>query len=681
MQRYIDLFQRARQKPLRYLVWKGTDLLRQRLRRWWERNGGYELSDRHFLRLLRCQSAAEAIATYLNPDRARFFVAPDSKAHIASLVRELDPEGAEETVRRAQAVLRHEVDLLGSGPVSLGSRIDWHCDFKTGRRWPVTHFAAIEYNNLDEPSDVKVPWELSRGHQLVTLGRAWCLTGNEEYPREFAAQIESWLAENPTAMGVNWACTMDVAIRAVNWIWAAFLMRDAELPEAFWLRLLKALYQHGRFITNHLEYSDVNGNHYLADGAGLVYLGLLFRDLPEGQRWLDKGREIVHGEVFKQVFPDGVDFEMATAYHRLCTELFLSPFLWELRCGLPVPQPVLERLRAMLEYIRHYTRPDGTAPNIGDADDGRLHVLGNQPIQDHRYLLAIGAVLFNDSDLKAAADRFWEEALWMTGTAGYDAFQALPQGSRPSSRAFDDGGFFIMREKNYHLIVDCGDIGLAGRGGHGHNDVLSFELAAGRPVIVDPGAYTYTADWQAREKFRSTAFHNTVQVDGQEINRLGGKGKMWTMYPDARPIVRAWESTPAQDRFVGEHTGYTRLPDPVRHVREIIFAKQPVRWEITDTLTGTAAHSLKGYFHLHPEVQVIAGDSCYILSGPGRVSLKLEWKGPEDIVWSVEDGWYSPSYGVRQPTKVLVWNWAGVLPANITVMLQPLSEAEGENPQ
>src|SRR5690349_8282745 len=45
------------------------------------------------------------------------------------------PQTCHETVASANRILRHEFDLLGSGPVHLGARIDWQRDFKTGKKW------------------------------------------------------------------------------------------------------------------------------------------------------------------------------------------------------------------------------------------------------------------------------------------------------------------------------------------------------------------------------------------------------------------------------------------------------------------------------------------------------------------------------------------------------------------
>jgi Heparinase II/III-like protein/Heparinase II/III N-terminus len=74
---------------------------------------------------------------------------------------------------------------------------------------------------------------------------------------------------------------------------------------------------------------------------------------------------------------------------------------------------------------------------------------------------------------------------------------AEPGGERSAS--FPDGGYFTQRsgweEDARFLIFDCGPLG---DGGHGHYDLLSVEVCAGgRPLIVDPGRFTYADDTSA----------------------------------------------------------------------------------------------------------------------------------------------------------------------------------------
>ena len=124
----------------------------------------------------------------------------------------------------AAAAVRHEFDLLGSGVKALGSTLPWLDDFKTGRHYPLQYCRDIEYMELDKPTDVKVPWELSRCQHFTALGQAYWLTGDERYAAEYRAEIEDWIAANPFAYSVNWACAMDVALRAVSWIWGFYFM-------------------------------------------------------------------------------------------------------------------------------------------------------------------------------------------------------------------------------------------------------------------------------------------------------------------------------------------------------------------------------------------------------------------------------------------------------------------------
>src|SRR5947208_582710 len=120
-----------------------------------------------------------------------------------------------------------------------------------------------------------------------------------------------------------------------------------------------------------------------------------------------------------------------------------------------------------------------------------------------------------------------------------------------------------MRGPRDHVFIDCGSVGFGGRGGHGHNDALSFEAwLDAQLVISDSGAYVYTSDYRARNRFRATAAHNTPIIDGAEQNRFIRPEYLWLLRDDARPELSEWR-VGARDRFRGSHTGYRRLGRPV----------------------------------------------------------------------------------------------------------------------
>jgi heparinase II/III-like protein len=663
--RWAALARKAVRRPPRYVLWRLGQEVRRQARRPWSRVRPRLLTDHALVRLAGGASLDdvwEAVA------REPFFVAPAAREEGSRRFLDTFPSAKREILEAAEAVLAHELDLLGSGRVRLGSSLPWHDDFKTGRRWPLRYACDIDYNELDRPSDVKVPWELSRCQHFTLLGQAYWLTGDERFAREYVAEVLDWTERNPWGYGVNWACTMDVALRAISWLWGFYYLAGSAACRSprFRSTLLRSLYLHGEFVAANLERSDVNGNHYLTDAVGLVFLGCAFRRTRAGRRWLALGQAIVFAEIESQVTDDGVDFEMSTAYHRLVLEAFLSAVLLLRLAGEAIPPPVWTRLGRMHEFVAAYTKPDGSAPLIGDADDGRIQKLGVQAIGDHRYLLSTGAVLFGRGDFKQAAGRFWEESFWLLGPDAVEAYAALaPSDAPPASTAFPAGGFYVMRGPRAHLIVDCGEVGLRGRGGHGHNDILSFELfLGGMNVVTDCGAYAYTGSRQWRNRFRGTAFHNTLQVDGEELNRFVDDDELWRLRYDAVPGDVTWRPGPGADYFRGSHRGYARLREPVAHTREILLHRMAGRVAIRDTVVGAGGHRLVWRFHLDPALTAsVEGDGVRLTRGPLAVWF---WPiaRPGASALRIEDGWVSPSYGVKLATSVIVIDTTTAVPAS-----------------
>jgi uncharacterized heparinase superfamily protein len=636
-------------------------LARARARRWRLQHQRGELSDAAFERALGGVPVEQVFERFV---QQRFFVDPAEARRRARLLAERYPQLAARTRASAERTLAHIFDLLGSGPVQLGQRIDWHTDFRSGIPFVRDGLEADHDSlRLDEPCDVKVPWELSRCHHWVTLGRAYALDQDPRYAREFVAQLAAWLDDNPWPYGVNWGRAMEAAVRAVNWLWAAALFADApEFTPFLKRRLLKSLLQHGRHIAGNLEYSDNNGNHYLSNGVGLLFLGVLLPELADAADWRRTGFGIVWGEIERQVYGDGVDFEQGIGYQGLVLEFWYSCILLCERNGIEVPPRVRERTARMFDFVRAYTRPDGTFPQIGDNDDGRLAGLDDEPPGSHQRHLAVGGAMLQRGDLLAAAGEAVETAVWLCGPDVLD----LPRTPvEPASQAFPAGGFYVLRAPDAVMVVDAGEVGMRGIGGHGHNDVLSFDLwAAGAPLLVDSGTYTYSRDAAARQALRSTAAHNALRLDGQETSRLGSGRWLWRIENDAQPTVHTWTSDASCDLLDAAHDGYGRLPRPVIHRRRIRFDKQRRAWWIEDSLEGSGEHLVELFFH--PGVPPCVEDGALRLSAP-RADLWLF--GPAGTRLHQEPGWISRGYGQRQPATVLVYAVRTAVPVRLETRL------------
>jgi uncharacterized heparinase superfamily protein len=193
--------------------------------------------------------------------------------------------------------------------------------------------------------------------------------------------------------------------------------------------------------------------------------------------------------------------------------------------------------------------------------------------------------------------------------------------------------------------VRCGDTGVYGIGSHAHNDQLSFELCLGdRPLVVDPGTYSYYTDGKLRQLFRSTAFHSTLRVDGEEQNPL----PPWPRFPlGDRSRAEAIEWSPAGPTivFAGRHHGFESLPSPATHERRLELDGEERTLTVTDLVSSAGEHRLDWTFPLGACDEVsLHGDVAIAEFGATRLAIEAG-----GAALSIEDGWYSPHYGVKEP--------------------------------
>jgi hypothetical protein len=275
--------------------------------------------------------------------------------------------------------------------------VDWHLDFKSGYRWSEqTWHGHVRWGH--QPGiDIKVPWELARMQHLPQLAEAYALAmageqgfrSAETYIREFRSQVLDFIATNPPRFGVNWRCTMDVAIRVVNWLVAYDLFRSwgAAFDVPFETVFARSVCEHGLHIRQHLERNgDRRGNHYLADIGGLLFCAAYLPSSPTVDAWLIWALQELVAEVAFQFHGEGTNFEGSTSYHRLSAEIVV--FATSLVLGLPstrqailtggssqrfrFPSCYWERLEKMAEFTMHVTKPTGRVHQAGDNDSGRF---------------------------------------------------------------------------------------------------------------------------------------------------------------------------------------------------------------------------------------------------------------------------------------------------------------------
>lgn len=556
----------------------------------------------------------------------------------------------------AQLIIQNKFQTLGSDITFLGEKINWQQDFKSGRIWDKVFYTKIDSKHSTNGSDIKVPWELSRFHQAQYLAKAYLVTKDEKYSSKFFELINDWIDENPFCYGVNWNCAMEVAIRAVNWIFALHIFKNSpEFNEKLKTKIYNSLYQHGLFIRNNLEYGRRNGNHYLSDLMGLIWIGAFFFNHSFGKRWFNFAKKEIEREMLIQVYDDGVDYEKSTFYQRLVTEIFTLSLIASERIGKRFSEKFKERLHKMFEFIASYVIGD-EVPNVGDCDDGRIIKFNFfEKVSEMRNLLALGSTIFNDEFLKSKAEKNFVDVLMLLGLDGYRRYYELNVIQPPiESKIFDKGGFAVLRNQNFFIFFDFGDIGMNGWGGHGHNDILSFELAyKGKRFIVDSGTYVYTPYPEMRQKFRSTSSHNTIMVDKAEqadflnlfrIQKDFSNTKLLTFLTDRNEI----------DTIQAEHHCYSRLKNPVVVRRKIDLIKFEDKILVEDSFIGNGPNRIEIFYHFHPGVKIEKLNSFnYRLTFD---ELKIRFELPEFDGYSVkvEESLYSESYGKIESNQSLI---------------------------
>lgn len=610
--------------------------------------------------------------------------ASSRSAETARILLSEAPESLEPILAAARTVAGGTFDLLGSGPVGLGEVPDWHADFKSGKRWEKEAHSLEIFQTPDRGHDIKVPWELSRLQHLPTLGIASALSGEARFRERAVAHVASFLAENPVYRGVNWRCTMDVALRASQILAAEGYLRGAG-DERFWSNLLKALLLHARYILDNLEDGPVRGNHYLSDLAGLYLCGLGLPELREAPGWREFGRESLVSEMRRQVTVEGLDYEASLSYHAFATEMFLFPALLGAEKGDPFPAPYLEKLEKMLQAAAILIRPDGTLPQIGDNDDGRFLIFSqyHRPRRDWRPLMALGAFLFRRPEWLPLAGDAWVEGAWVLGGPFVRWRQSLsPRSGGPfppfRSHAFAEAGVYQLGAGPVQMVVDAGGVGQGGNGGHAHNDTLAFDLFAfGREILPDRGTGVYTPDLALRSRFRSTRAHNTIRVDGEEMNPF--PEEPFRLIPADSPRVLRWRLGERYAYLRAEHSGYRRLPGGVVHRRAILLDRAKGVFRIEDRLEGEGWHRFEGSFHLAPGWSAAAGEEGWTaLDAEGRTEIRFTWiRRPAGGRLRVEEDLHSPSYGVTRKAWTVRAEWEGEAPCTIRYALMPLERGRG----
>lgn len=491
------------------------------------------------------------------------------------------------------------------------------------------------------PRDEEWRIELSKFYYGLDLAAAFRTTGDMKFLRSWENLVDSWIEQVP----IDFDSSDVTARRIQNWIYAwnvfesekSFPGFSGDLDE----RIVASLREQAKHLRQNLS---AERNHRTLELYALFITALALPKIDDDGRLLSFSIEELCSNLLADVRADGVHREHSTHYHMIALRSFIGARINAERYGLSFPKEYDERLERACEFAMHCHRPDGLIPAVSDSDSG-----------SYLDVLKLAATLFSRADF-----------LWVA-TKGRE-------GAPPEQKyaSFDESGYFFQRSgwgegstqfrKEQFLIFDCGRLG---DGGHGHYDALSVEIAAGgRPVVVDPGRYTYhegTPNW--RQWFKGTAAHNTVCIDGLDQTPYRG-GKPKGSVAKAHLIERL--SAPNFDLICGwvESPSYEAI-----HTRSVFFIANEY-WVIVDQLRGKRPHNYDLRFHLAPEamnhVSVKSDGSHHAVLAP-ELSLVFA----SDTKPGIQPGWFAPGYGEKLPAPVVSIRKDGVVNTDFFTLIAP----------
>lgn len=522
----------------------------------------------------------------------------------------IDPE--EITAERIEGVMHGRFEFVGQTH-RLPDPIDWR----------VNPSADIEWHIL-----------LHKFYYATGLAQAWQASGDARYVERWTALLDGWMAQVPPGF-----IAADVTGRRVqNWIYAlhGFVLHDrhgATVDPAFFRRLLHSLHAQVEFLCAHLT---PKRNHRTLELLAIFLAGVVFPEFEASARWREFALRETLANVEADLLSDGVHCELSTDYHHLALRNWMQVRQLAAHNGVAVPPAFDAALQRAFDFALAVHQPGGGMPSFSDGD-----ARGFEP------LLLQGAALFGRDDLRFVATRG-------------------AQGRVPALRNahFAASGYHVLRSgwtrDAQHLVFDCGPLG---EGNHGHFDALSFELAAsGRPLVVDPGRYTYSeageVNW--RVHFRHTAAHSTVCVDGRtqtlyeprpikEPSRHGA-GAVRHKIAGPAPECTLLEAVDGQTLDLLHGRCASHAYDAV-HERCIVFVDRRY-WIVADTLRAPTVHDYALKFQLGASAQgvCVLGDDG-VLASPGLVIATLPRPGQQA---ALVDAWVSARYGHKQCAPALL---------------------------
>jgi heparan-sulfate lyase len=468
------------------------------------------------------------------------------KPDFSNLEVPVDTTGPLDTkiLETANNALKHHFKTQESyGFFDFGKDINWQL-------WPV--------------KDNEVRWQLHRVKWWLPMALAYHNTKDEKYAKEWALQFEDWVKKNPLGLSADndrfaWR-PLEVSDRVQSLVpTISIFINSPHFTPAFLMIILNSYHQQADYLPDNYA---AEGNHRLFEAQRALFAGASFPELLDASEWRKSGIDVLNSEIKKQVYADGVQFELSPVYHAAAIDIFAKAYKGAQKAGLEneFPASYKQTVEKMAMAFLNITFPNYNQPMFGDS-------------------------WWAKKEFRIRQFTAWSELFPENQFIKYFATDGK-EGQKPNwlSNALSNAGFYTFRNgwdtNSIIMMLKASPPGEF----HAQPDNGTFELwVNGRNFTPDAGCFVYSGDkeiMKQRNWFRQTRVHSTMTLNNQNMVITKAQQNKWTTSKDL-------------DVLTYTNPSYTNLD----HRRSVLFVDKKY-FVIVDQAIGSETGTLGIHYQL-----------------------------------------------------------------------------------
>ncbi|EDT72142.1 alginate lyase family protein [Clostridium perfringens] len=444
-----------------------------------------------------------------------------------------------------------EYDALGT-LYNLRKEIFWHKGING--EWDKNIFSKdMDFKNTDKIGDVRFSWEINR-HIFIPYLAGMYMNNKDDYYIILLQDIfDNWEENNRFLNGINWASSMEIAIRAYQWLICLFILRECNNIEKFKNKLINSIISSIEYVEKNLSlYSSAN-NHLILECGIMGIVGVAFNGIYK-QDWYKKSSNLLKNNLYNQFHLDGVNKEQALHYQAFVTDIMLqyNSVMRNLNLntiGEDIIRKSIIFIGNLESHIYHL--------DFGDSDDAKIISIENNNISYYKYILSFASFYYGENYIEkpVMSDeiRLFLGNLEVKNNYRYSEFEVYKQ-----------GGYSVIKT-NSLVLFDFGEIGFGNLAAHGHADALMVLYAfKGKKFFVDSGTFIYNIKSDKRNYYRHTEAHNTLIYKEKNQSEILGPF-LWGKKAETELIY--YKQDNGKYTIKAQHNGYS----PLIHIRTLEF--------------------------------------------------------------------------------------------------------------